>query len=153
MGAVHSRTSRAAEFDVRELHGIAFRRALRKQDRRLERDAAALRRRRGGDSGLSRRRERDERRNVNDGDDGIVAREATGLRRETNERDPETLGDDVGRRRRTRASEEMRALRLECARREAKARQRRESNGNPLRLQQPVHAKALAKAAVGAFIE
>ena len=79
------------------------------------------------DSGLSRRRERDERRNVNDGDDGIVAREATGLRRETNERDPEKLGDDVGRRRRTRASEEMRALRLECARREAKARQRREA--------------------------
>ena len=127
MGAVHSRTSRAAERDAVQLAHVEFGRALRKQDRRLERDAAALRRRRGADSGLSRRRERDERRNVNDGDDGIVAREATGLRRETNERDPEKLGDDVGRRRRTRASEEMRALRLECARREAKARQRREA--------------------------
>jgi len=108
MGAVHSRTSRAAEFDVRELHGIAFRRALRKQDRRLERDAAALRRRRGGESGgARRRRERDERPRVNDGDDGIpiVAHETE----------------------RRRAAEEMSALRLECARREAKARQRREA--------------------------
>ena len=106
MGAVHSRTSRAA--DVRELHGIAFRRALRKQDRRLERDAAALRRRRGGESGgARRRRERDERPRVNDGDDGIpiVAHETE----------------------RRRAAEEMSALRLECARREAKARQRREA--------------------------
>ena len=132
MGAVHSRTSRAAEFDVRELHGIAFRRALRKQDRRLERDAAALRRRRGGESGPSRRRERDERPRVNDGDDGIpipiVAHEAArGFRRDTNEREEERWGDDRTETERRRAAEEMRALRLECARREAKARQRREA--------------------------
>ena len=130
MGAVHSRTSRAAEFDVRELHGIAFRRALRKQDRRLERDAAALRRRRGGESGPSRRRERDERPRVNDGDDGIpiVAHEAARrFRRDTNEREEERWGDDRTETERRRAAEEMRALRLECARREAKARQRREA--------------------------
>ena len=134
MGAVHSRTSRAAEFDVRELHGIAFRRALRKQDRRLERDAVALRRRRGGESGPSRRRERDERPRVNDGDDGIpipiVAHEAArGFRRDTNEREEERWGDDrtETETERRRAAEEMRALRLECARREAKARQRREA--------------------------
>ena len=133
MGAVHSRTSRAAEFDVRELHGIAFRRALRKQDRRLERDAAALRRRRGGESGPSRRRERDERPRVNDGDDGIpipiVAHEAARrFRRDTNEREEDCVsGDDRTETERRRAAEEMRALRLECARREAKARQRREA--------------------------
>ena len=125
MGAVHSRSSRAAEFDVRELHGIAFRRALRKQDRRLERDAAALRRRRGADSGPSRRRERDERRRVNDGDDER-------LRRETNER--ETKWDTDDRRRETHprsprrgAAEEMRALRLECARREAQLQKDKEA--------------------------
>ena len=122
MGAVHSRTSRAAEFDVRELHGIAFRRALRKQDRRLERDAVALRRHRGGESGgARRRRERDERPRVNDGDDGIpiVAHEAARrFRRDTNEREEERWGDDrteTERRERRRAAKEMRALRLELS--------------------------------------
>ena len=122
MVAVHSRSSRAAEFDVRELHGIAFRRALRKQDRRLERDAAVLRRRRGGASGSSRRRDGDER--PRRGSD------ARGTREER-ERDSNEGSDDEKNIRmtmeRARVAEETRALRLECARRDAKARQRREA--------------------------
>ena len=120
MGAVHSRSSRAAEFDVRELHGIAFRRALRKQDRRLERDAAVLRRRRGGASGSSRRRDGDER--PRRGSDARGTREDDGDSNEGS--DDEKNGMTMERRR---VAEEMRALRLECARRDAKARQRREA--------------------------
>jgi hypothetical protein len=119
MGAVHSRSSRAAEFDVRELHGIAFRRALRKQDRRLERDAAVLRRRRGGASGSSRRRDGDER--PRHGSD------ARGTRTDDGSSNLPGSDDDGMTKERARVAEEMRALRLECARRDAKARQRREA--------------------------
>jgi hypothetical protein len=119
MGAVHSRSSRAAEFDVRELHGIAFRRALRKQDRRLERDAAVLRRRRGGASGSSRRRDGDER--PHHGSD------ARGTREDDGSSNLPGSDDDGMTKERARVAEEMRALRLECARRDAKARQRREA--------------------------
>ena len=119
MGAVHSRSSRAAEFDVRELHGIAFRRALRKQDRRLERDAAVLRRQRGGASGSSRRRDGDER--------PRHGSEIRGTREDDGSSNLPGSDDDGMTKERTRVAEEMRALRLECARRDAKARQRREA--------------------------
>ena len=145
MGAVHSRSSRAAEIDsLRELHGIAFRRALRKQDRRLERDAASLRRRREGAAEPSRRRDDVDRPRVNDGT--TIVSDGRRGRRETNGEEEQGREDDArkDKARRRRAAETMRALRLECARREAKARQRRETEREKRRADRRARDRARA---------
>ena len=121
MGAFGSRSRGASENEVKELHGIAFRRALRKQDRRLDRDAQLLRK--------SRRRGK-----ARNGDDGDVARATRDTMRMGNDSSSFGAEPPPAEKGTFRASDkkewrtaELRALRLECARRDALVFRRRES--------------------------